>query len=29
MALVQEYGTIDEIYRLLPDLHAKPAPSAS
>ena len=25
MALVQEYGTIDEIYRLLPDLHAKPA----
>ena len=25
MALVQEYGAIDEIYRLLPDLHAKPA----
>ena len=25
LALVQEYGTIDEIYRLLPDLHAKPA----
>ena len=25
MALVQEYGTIDEIYRLLPDLHARPA----
>lgn len=25
MALVQEYGTIDEIYRLLPDLYAKPA----
>lgn len=25
MALVQEYGTIDEIYRLLPDLHTKPA----
>ena len=25
MALVQGYGTIDEIYRLLPDLHAKPA----
>ena len=25
MALVQEYGSIDEIYRLLPDLHAKPA----
>ena len=24
MALVQEYGAIDEIYRLLPDLHAKP-----
>ena len=27
MALVQEYGAIDEIYRLLPDLHAKPAAS--
>ena len=25
MALVQEYGAIDEIYRLLPDLHARPA----
>ena len=25
MALVQEYGAIDEIYRLLSDLHAKPA----
>ena len=25
MALVQDYGAIDEIYRLLPDLHAKPA----
>ena len=25
MALVQEYGAIDEIYRLLLDLHAKPA----
>ena len=25
MTLVQEYGAIDEIYRLLPDLHAKPA----
>ena len=25
MALVQEYGAIGEIYRLLPDLHAKPA----
>ena len=24
MALVQEYGAIDKIYRLLPDLHAKP-----
>ena len=25
MALVQEYGSIEEIYRLLPDIHAKPA----
>ena len=25
MALVQEYGSIDEIYRRLPDIHAKPA----
>ena len=27
MALVQRYGSIDEIYRLLPDIEAKPAAS--